>query len=109
MLGVYESYQIRAFLYILVYINVISDHICSFVLLGVAIDVVYTLVAREIQGRVRWYSVCSAPNTPPHNKEQVSSFVRLHARCKTTPGVRRMWPIHIITHLDPFPLTYKLV
>lgn len=48
MLGVYESYQIRAFLLeyeVLVYINFISDHVCSFVLLGVAIDVVYMLVA----------------------------------------------------------------
>ena len=59
MLGAYESYQIRVFLseYSLEYINFISDHVYSFVLLGVAIDVVYTLVAREIQGRVRWYSV----------------------------------------------------
>ena len=63
MLGAYESYQIRAFLSeyeVLVYTRIyqfICDHVCSFVLFGVAIDVVYTLVAREIQGRVRWYSV----------------------------------------------------
>ena len=88
--------------YILVYIN----------LYAITYAVLFCLELRSTL-YIRWSRVkfkdvfvgivCSAPNTPPHNKEQVSSFVRLHARCKTTPGVRRMWPIHIITHLDPFP------